>query len=219
MPFSAEYRKRVSRFAPEKFLERNKPSGTIGEDERASQYSNAISATAPTAPATGTDSIRARTIPPKATTASRPPAQSNCELRLAARLSGTFHRVSKRTINPTGTLMKNTHRHEPYSTNHPPSTGPMAAVIAVNPDHVPIARPRSFSEKLALIRARLPGTNSAPPIPWRPLATMSCRMLGASPHQAEAAEKRTTPTAKILRRPYWSPRDPPMSRRAARKSA
>ena len=42
-------------------------------------------------------------------------------------------------------------------------------MIEVKPDHVPIARPRSFSGKLALMRARLPGTSSAPPIPWRPL--------------------------------------------------
>ena len=73
--------------------------------------------------------------------------------------------------------------------NHPPSTGPIAAVIDVKPDQVPIARPRSFSGKFALISARLPGTSSAPPIPWRPLATISCRMLGASPHQAEATEE------------------------------
>src|ERR1700674_2456993 len=95
--------------------------------------------------------------------------------------------------NPIGRLMKKTHLHEPCSVNHPPSRGPMAAVIDVKPDHVPMARPRSFWEKLALIRARLPGTRSAPPIPWRPRATISCRILGASPHHAEDTEKSTTP--------------------------
>jgi hypothetical protein len=35
--------------------------------------------------------------------------------------------------------------------NHPPSTGPIAAVMEVNPDHVPIARPRSLRGKEALI--------------------------------------------------------------------
>src|SRR5207253_11486562 len=139
--------------------------------------------------------------------------QSNWWLLAPALLSGTFHRVSNRTASPSGTLMKNTHLHDPCSTNHPPSTGPMAAVIEVNPDHVPIARPRSFSEKLALIRARLPGTSSAPPIPWNPLATIRCRILGASPHHAEAAVKSTTPAAKILRRPYRSPKDPPIRSR------
>ena len=49
--------------------------------------------------------------------------------------------------------------------NHPPSTGPTDAVMEVKPDHVPIARPRSSSEKLALISARLPGISNAPPNP------------------------------------------------------
>src|SRR5580658_6876347 len=60
--------------------------------------------------------------------------------------------------------MKNTYRQEPCWVNHPPSTGPTAAVMEVKPDQVPIARPRSSSEKLALISARLPGTSNAPPM-------------------------------------------------------
>ena len=40
-----------------------------------------------------------------------------------------------------------------------------AAVIAVNPDQVPIARPRSSSLNEELINARLPGTSKAPPTP------------------------------------------------------
>jgi hypothetical protein len=38
-------------------------------------------------------------------------------------------------------------------------------VIAEKPDQIPIARPRSVSEKEALMIARLPGTSSAAPIP------------------------------------------------------
>ena len=38
--------------------------------------------------------------------------------------------------------MKKTQRQEKCCTSHPPSTGPMAAVIPVKPDHVPIALPR-----------------------------------------------------------------------------
>jgi len=49
--------------------------------------------------------------------------------------------------------MKNTHRQDACCTNHPPSTGPMAAVIEVKPDQVPIARPRSSLENETLIRA------------------------------------------------------------------
>jgi hypothetical protein len=37
----------------------------------------------------------------------------------------------------------------------------MAAVIELNPDQVPIARPRSSSPNVALMMARLPGTRKA----------------------------------------------------------
>src|SRR6202167_5420324 len=115
--------------------------------------------------------------------------------------------------------MKNTHRQEPCSINHPPRTGPTAAVMEVNPDQVPMARPRSSSEKLALISARLPGTSNAPPTPCTPLAIISHRISGEQPHKAEAAEKSATPIAKTLRRPYKSPKVPPISTAAARNSA
>ncbi len=49
--------------------------------------------------------------------------------------------------------------------SHPPSTGPSAVVIAVKPDQVPMARPRAFSSKDALMIVRLPGTSSAAPTP------------------------------------------------------
>ena len=48
---------------------------------------------------------------------------------------------------------------------------------------------------------------------------ISCWMLGASPHQVEAAKKSTTPATKIFRRPYMSPKEPPTRSSAARKSA
>ena len=59
---------------------------------------------APTAPATGADSIRAKTIPPKPSAANRPPGQSNWLPLVAALLSGTFHRVSNRTASPSGKI-------------------------------------------------------------------------------------------------------------------
>ena len=61
--------------------------------------------------------------------------------------------------------MKNTQRQEACSISQPPRTGPTAVVIAVKPDQVPMARPRSFSSKEALMMARLPGTRSAAPMP------------------------------------------------------
>ena len=97
--------------------------------------------------------------------------------------------------------MKNTARQEIVSTSHPPSTGPIAAVMALKPDQVPMARPRSSSANELLMIARLPGTRNAAPIPWTARAAISCPMLEANPQAAEATAKIATPITKILRRP------------------
>ena len=82
-----------------------------------------------------------------------------------------------------------------------PGYGPAkaAAVMEEKPDHVPIARPRSSRENETLIRARLPGTRSAPPTPWSARAKISRPVPDESPHHAEAAENSATPTANTLR--------------------
>ena len=87
-------------------------------------------------------------MPPKPRAASRPPGQSSARPGRAPRLSGTFQRVRQSTATPSGTLMKKTQRQEPCSANQPPRTGPTAAVMEVNPDQVPMARPRSCCEKV-----------------------------------------------------------------------
>jgi hypothetical protein len=43
--------------------------------------------------------------------------------------------------------MKNTQRQDACCTNHPPSSGPIAAVIDVKPDHVPMALAPLFGRK------------------------------------------------------------------------
>ncbi len=53
-----------------------------------------------------------------------------------------------------GALMKNAARQLTCWISHPPITGPSAVVMDVNPDQVPIARPRSASLKVALMMAR-----------------------------------------------------------------
>ena len=93
----------------------------------------------------------------------------------------------------SGRFRKKTARQETCSINHPPMTGPIAVVIAVEPDQVPIACPRSSSGNDALMIARLPGTSIAPPMPCTARATISCEMFGASPHQTEASANSTTP--------------------------
>jgi hypothetical protein len=69
------------------------------------------------------------------------------------------------TATASGMLTRKASRHEKWSMSQPPSTGPMAAGIALYPDQVPIALPRrSFGNDAPRI-ARLPGTRSAPPTP------------------------------------------------------
>ncbi len=89
--------------------------------------------------------------------------------------------------------MRKAARHETLSTRYPPSTGPKAAVMPENPDHVPIALPRRASSKEALMIASDPGTSIAPPTPCIARATMSCPGVTARPHPTEATAKSTMP--------------------------
>ena len=110
------------------------------------------------------DSIKPITKPPSPAVARIAPGQS-MRPAPALRLSGIRQSEIATTATAIGRLRKNTHRQEACSTSQPPSTGPMAVVIAVKPDHVPIAAPRLFSSKDVLIIARLPGTSRAAPTP------------------------------------------------------
>ncbi len=179
---SAVYRKRVTAFAPLKLPDRKSPSGTIGALEYPSHARNAARKRRPAKHVPNTpgwphpladDSIKPKTTKPNASVARRAPGQSRAVSASSSRLSGTRKEASPTTSTARGTLMKKTHRHDPCSTSQPPSTGPTAAVMAVNPDHVPMARPRSSSLKDALIMDRLPGMRSAPPIPWIARETIS----------------------------------------------
>ena len=109
---------------------------------------------------------------PKPSVASALPNQSNFVFASSSLLSGTCHREIISTISASGTLIKNTARHETCSISQPPKIGPMLAVIAVKADHVPIAFPRFASSKEALMMARLPGTSNAPPMPCAARATI-----------------------------------------------
>ncbi len=94
--------------------------------------------------------------------------------------------------------------------NHPPTTGPAAAVIAVKPDHVPIARPRLLSGNDALMIDKLPGTRNAAPNPCTVRAITNSRMFTARPHATEATANTATPKRNIRLRPNTSPKAPPV---------
>src|SRR5437879_5895453 len=154
-----------SRFAPVKLREANSVSGTIGETPPASMNTNTMRQPKPTIklPKTRgclqprlTDSMNPLTKPPNPIVTTTAPNQSTRAV-VALRLSGIRHNEMDITAAASGRLMRNAQRQDACSTSQPPRTGPIAAVIAVNPDHVPIACPRLFSSNDALIIARLPG--------------------------------------------------------------
>ncbi len=114
--------------------------------------------------------------------------------------------------------MKNAQRHE-CATSQPPRTGPIAAVIPLKPDHVPMACPRRDGSNEAEMRARLPGTSSAAPTPCTARAAISHGTDCATPQAMDAAAKSATPSAYTRRRPKRSPSAPPTRSSEDRVSA
>src|SRR5580704_2574475 len=86
------------------------------------------------------DSMKPNVTPPRPTVASSPPVQSMFPRELLL-LSVTCQTESPITAAARGTLMKNAQRQEACSISHPPRIGPIAVVIAVKPDQIPMARP------------------------------------------------------------------------------
>ncbi len=132
------------------------------------------------------------TIPANPSVAKITPGQSN-RASIPLRLSGIFHAEMPITAAAMGTLMKKTQRQEAYSVSHPPNAGPTAVVIDVNPDHVPMARPRPVSSKDELIIARLPGTRRTAPMPCTLRAMIRSCVVGATRQAMDATAKRACP--------------------------
>jgi hypothetical protein len=164
-------------------------------------------------------SISANTMPARPSVAVTAPSDVDRPVGASPRLSGTLARHANSSTAPIGTLSRKAQRHEKWSTRKPPTTGPIAAVMPLNADHVPIARPRLASGKLAPSSARLPGTSSAAPMPCSARAAISWPVSCAAAHAADIAVKTTTPTRNTRLRPKRSPSAPPTSSSAARNSA
>src|SRR6185503_2315469 len=129
-----------SAFAPVNVRERNSDSGNIGDCARASTATNAASAATPITSAATTavsdqprreDSMSPNTSPPSPTVPSVAPGTSSGPAS-GFRLSGTRGR-SASTSAASGTFNQNAQRHE-WSTSQPPSSGPTAVVMPLNPD-------------------------------------------------------------------------------------
>ena len=125
-------------------------------------------------------------------------------------------RAAANTTTARGKLRTKISRHETPVTSAPPARGPMAPATPPSPDQVPIARPRSSAQKLDWMMDRLPGTRSAPPMPWSVRAAMSTPSVGETAQSSDAALNQTTPIRNTRRRPKMSPSDPPMRMSADR---
>ena len=79
---------------------------------------------------------------------------------------------------PTGTLTKNTHRHEAMSVRTPPISRPTAAPLAAIALHTPSARVRSWlSVNVVVMIASAAGETSAPPRPCSARPAISIPLL------------------------------------------
>ena len=68
-------------------------------------------------------------------------ASRHCRSGNVSRLSSMNRNDRAITTAASGTFRKNAARQLTCWISQPPATGPIAAVIALKPDHVPIARP------------------------------------------------------------------------------
>src|SRR5207245_947016 len=143
------------------------------------------------------------TTPKRPTVASAAPSQSTGGARRITGGSGTRRAATATVRSAGGITVANARRHEPASTNQPPSIGLTAPTSAVAADHVPMAAPRSARGNAPLRSARLFGTRSAPASPCAARAAMSQRASGAALPATEASATPASPggrSATIIRR-------------------
>ena len=118
-----------------------------------------------------------------------------------------------------GTLIQKMLCQPKLSTSQPPTSGPMASERPDTPAQMPMARARSRASGKVLVRIdRVLGIIIAPPTPWNRRAAISTDVDGARAQAMDPAVKRATPMTNALRRPYMSPRVPPVSSRLASAS-
>src|SRR6266536_4605413 len=143
------------------------------------------------------------------------PGRSRRVWRCSDRLSGTYFSPSTMTAIANGTLMPNAHRHDTSCTSQPPRNGPIAVATPPRPDQAPTAAARSSWANAEEMIARLPGVNSAPPMPCKARAAISVSTLGDIAQSSDAAANHATPTRYTRRLPSRSPSDPPSRIRLA----
>ena len=94
-------------------------------------------------------------IAPRPNVTSVAPCQSRRLFAASLRLSWTYLNESTITMTATGRLMKKTQRHDAFSTNHPPRTGPITRPTAPTIVLAPIATPSCPRGKASVTSAAL----------------------------------------------------------------
>ena len=105
--------------------------------------------------------------------------------------------------------MTKTHRHVATFKINPAIRGPSAPAIVPHAVQAPIAGPRSFAGKVAMITASELGVRSAPAMPCRARKAISVPIDGAIAHSSDVTPNPATPSANTRRSPKMSPSDPP----------
>ncbi len=134
----------------------------------------------------------------------------------SARDSGSTAAASASAASPSGTLIRKIVRQPRPATSQamsaPPRIGaPTTASPIVGPN-APNALPSSSGGKVALRMPKPCGISIAPSRPCATRKPISMPGEVASPHSADAATNPTSPRRNIRRRPYRSPRRPPVIR-------
>ena len=81
---------------------------------------------------------------------------------------------------------------------------------------MPMAAPRSFPLKVAVMMDRDPGSSMAAPSPCTARNPTRVPVEPESPHRRDPNENRTNPDMKNRLRPYRSPSAPPVSMKEAK---
>lgn len=129
----------------------------------------------------------------------------------ASRDSLTVSRTPMMIRMPSGMLMPNAHRHENAVVNHPPRSGPTAAMPPMVDPQTAKAMPRSRPRKVALMSDSVVGRIIAPPTPWTRRAAIRRSPVGARAAATEDRTNSTTPMSMMRRLPKRSASEPKIS--------
>ena len=119
---------------------------------------------------------------------------------------------------PSGTLIRNAHRHERSVVRTPPRKGPTAAIPPIVDPQIAKAIALSRPLKRLLTVDSVAGRIIAPPMPCRNLPKISIPLLEAVAATRLATTNQIVPVMNRRRRPYMSPTRPSVISSAANTS-